>query len=100
MATRAPKVIAVYIRKGPSEDARIISFNPPPELSRADIVRLGYAMDRSSALLSVAPRPRFGNPNDPEAWKGPIIPLTEALHDAQKALQEWLEARGYTVEWK
>jgi hypothetical protein len=61
---------------------------------------MGYAIERFSAKRTVTTRPRFGDPNDPGAWKGPIAPLTETLHDAQKSLQDWLEGIGYTVEIK
>jgi hypothetical protein len=94
------KLIEVYVRKGASDNERVISWNPPKEIPAREILELGYAIERFSAKRTIMPRPRFGDPNDPDSWKGPIVPLTEALHEAQKALQDWLESKGYTVEFK
>lgn len=93
--------IQVYIRKGASDAERLISWNPPPtEIPQSEVLKMGFAIDGPSAKRTVMARPRFGDPAIPDSWKGPIMPLTEALHEAQKKLQGWLEGLGYSVEFK
>ena len=87
-ATEEVEVVVVYVRLPDDErrDAREIRFRVPDNISQAELLRNGFAIDGNSATQAVVP---FGDRQ-----------LSDLLRERQMELVEWFDEFGYEVEFK
>ncbi len=106
MATKlAEKNITVYVRLGENEDVRTLSFDIPPNITQADLLDEGFAIDGHSAVYAVkgyyndehVHYPEDAPASAREAW---YVPLHDALRQEQENLIGWLKKKGYTVTFR
>jgi len=98
--------IAVYVRlDGP--EARILSFNSPPEISQKEALDKGFAIDGNSYVLGITADSIVGNEVisgsalEIESFYGGVPrPLSAVLADNQRAIAKWLGSFGYEVIFK
>ena len=108
-----PPVVTIYVRKGDHPKERIISFNPiPVGVNPLDLLNAGFALDGNSATVSVIPGAYVARQHG-----GSLIPavpivvnqetertagdntLTQAVHEVELALVEWLQKLGCGVKF-
>jgi len=84
------KTVTVYVR-APDDDTRTLSFTRIPEVSDADALKHGFAIDGNSYVMGLT-----AYFDEDENRK---VSLHEGLRDTQQELITWLGALGFTVEF-
>jgi len=85
------KIVTVYVR-APDDDTRTLSFPRIPEVSDADALAHGFAIDGNSYVMGLTAY--FDEDNHR------TVSLHEDLRDSQQDLTRWLGTRGFVVEFK
>ena len=84
----AKKPLLAFVRKSTAnrEDERIVSFQIPPEIPQAEVLRRGWAIDGNSAKKA--------------ARANGVHSLPDELRRLQIVVAEWIGQYGYAPEWK
>ena len=97
--------IAVYVRRE-GREARILSFNSPPEISQKEALDKGFAIDGNSYVLGITADSIVegtlisGSALKLEPFPEIARPLSAVLADNQRAIAKWLGNFGYEVIFK
>jgi hypothetical protein len=109
-------IATLYVRKGDHAKERTISVNPIPDgIDPMELLRVGFAVDGNSAILSVDPYTfaydkdvEEGNVERIQRWiPGGLLPgdwattwsLTKAVSCIERLLVNWLTRSGYQVKF-
>ena len=105
-----PKTITIYVRRGSSDNERVLSFHRIPEISAKEALETGLAIDGNSFALSVGQsdpgewgdrrRPEYNHALPERPFSGPYFSVVDALNSAEAALVEMLDKHGYEVDFK
>jgi hypothetical protein len=119
------QTVKVYVRAGSNKGERLLSFQPPKEVQQTEWISRGLALDGNSVTTSVTaltgvaelpekipgferlpPHLRVEGVRYirrlmtyPEGSPGSNRTLSQALHEVEAWLVEWLAELGYNVEF-
>jgi hypothetical protein len=98
------KTITVYVRKD-DPYSRTLSFDRIPEITDAEALGKGFAIDGKSLLISIQPD-KAGHTGQVDEEGGPggddlalARSLSGVLLDTEQFIVDWLGTHGYTVEF-
>lgn len=106
MGQTTPKKITIYVRRGSSDDDRLVTFKRVPEISAKEALDAGLAIDGNSFALSVGLTPATDWDNDriPEYTSTLSeahiqYSVIEALAESEKLLLQFLDKYGYELDF-
>jgi hypothetical protein len=103
-----PRSLAIYVRKGASDDERWLSFRIPEGVDQVELLEAGFAIDGNQAVVSVSQTDLDGEGRmgyayrifDPKPdWESDDN-LPDALQHAEIALMTYLKGRGFSITFK
>lgn len=103
MSEHGTEILTIYVRKGSEPDRRLISFQIPRTISleAPEVLAAGFALDGNSATVEVTPNTSIAYSYAANELPQPVIiesidrrSLTQALHDVEKTLVDWLLSKG------